>query len=257
MPAPVLEARLPYQMKLFIAGTDTDVGKTFITASICCSLISSGFRVCLQKWISTGAAGRSPDIEYVKDGIASSLGMDSLNLMEFSSPYCLSFPSSPHLSSEMEGLEIDEEHIIEEAYRCEGLADILIIEGTGGLMVPVTRSLLLLDIVERVKPAVLLVARSGLGTINHTLLSLDALRNRGLEPLAVVLNQVAWGGQRDGSDSRIVMDNLRIVSELGGTDVFGPVPFGVSPFGREMEVKMRPFVARVLDRLKDNSRQMR
>ena len=248
---------MSHQMKLFITGTDTDVGKTFVTASICCSLISNGFRVCLQKWISTGARGRSLDIEYVKEGIGSSLGKDSLNLMEFSSPYCLSFPCSPHLSSEMEGLEIDGEYIIEEADRCEGLADILIMEGIGGLLVPVTRRLLLLDIIEMVRPAVVLVARSGLGTINHTLLSLNVLRNRGLEPLAVILNRVECGGQEDGSDNRIVMDNLRVISELGDTDVFGPIPFGISPFGREMEITMRPLVLKILDCLKGNSRRTR
>jgi len=157
----------------------------------------------------------------------------------------------------MEGLEIDGEYIIEEADRCEGLADILIMEGIGGLLVPVTRRLLLLDIIEMVRPAVVLVARSGLGTINHTLLSLNVLRNRGLEPLAVILNRVECGGQEDGSDNRIVMDNLRVISELGDTDVFGPIPFGISPFGREREITMRPLVLKILDCLKGNSRQTR
>ena len=92
----------------------------------------------------------------------------------------------------------------------------LIVEGVGGILVPLRRDLLLADLLARVKPRTLVVARSGLGTLNHTLLTLEALRSRDIPVLGVVFSD-----QQEQEDDRLVEDNLRTIETTGRTRVFG------------------------------------
>jgi len=212
-------------VELFIAGTDTGAGKTFITAGLCAGLLREGFRVGVQKWVSTGSRGESPDLEFIRLFVKTLLGEGAAESLIFSCPYCFSYPSSPHLASELDGRSVDPEKILSEYDKIRAVTDILLIEGTGGIMVPVTRDLLFADLLQGIKPLTILVARSGLGTINHCLLSLEALRNRGIETAGVVLNAIDSKGKEDGTSKVIVRDNRRIISRMGKAEVFGPVPF--------------------------------
>lgn len=212
-------------MNLFIAGTDTGVGKTFITAALCSDLINLGLKPGIQKWVTTGSSSGSGDIQFIKSFVAKVHGKETARQLPASSPYCLSFAASPHLASALDGVEIDADKILREYRKMGSICQILLVEGTGGIMVPVTRSLLSSDILQRAMPLVILVARSGLGTINHTLLTIEALKTRGLDILCVILNSVSPGEGKDDTSPVIVEDNIKIISELGRVDVFGPVPF--------------------------------
>ena len=232
-------------MELFIAGTDTGAGKTFITAALCAGLLRAGFSVGVQKWVSTGSRRENPDLTFVRLFVKTLLGERAAESVIFSCPYCFSYPSSPHLASEIDGQSVKPEKILSEYKKVRARTDILLIEGTGGIMVPVTRDLLFADLLQSIKPLTILVARSGLGTINHCLLSLEALENRGIETAGVVLNSIDTAGKEDGTSERIVRDNRQIISQISGVEVFGPVPFIRDFSGRDLWKEIDPVIKKI------------
>jgi dethiobiotin synthetase len=203
-------------MIIFSAGTDTDIGKTFITGLLARFFLNNGLRVKVQKWASTGRRAYSDDLAF----IYGFMGQNRLPMAGSSeSPYCFSFPSSPHLAAEMEGETIDKGHLIESTHSLAAQCDILMIEGAGGILTPLSRDILTIDLIAEMGVPVVLVARSGLGTINHTLLTLDAIKRRNIPILCTILNN-----QNDISDPLIVNDNLKTIQDIGETTVFGPIP---------------------------------
>jgi len=213
---------------VFIAGTDTDVGKTFITSSIAALLLKKGLHIGVIKWTGTGGDKSNPDIDYIVTQAAkASFGPGSK--LSVSCPYNFTFPASPHLASAMEGKKIDPQRILEATKQMEQTCDVVIIEGVGGLMVPLNQDILLIDLIRISGCPVILIARSGLGTINHTLLSLEALRHRNIKVKAVVLNSISSEGQADTTSEEIVTDNKETIGKIARLPVFGPVPFDRNP----------------------------
>ncbi len=233
-------------MEFFIAGTDTGAGKTFVTAALASSLLIRGIRTGVQKWVTTGNSSQSEDIEWIRSMVTATVGSQALKDMVFSSPYCLSLPASPHLASEIDSVDIDIQYILSEYHRASSLTDILLVEGTGGVMVPITRKLLYADLLQQINPMVILVARSGLGTINHTLLTIEALRKRGLNILCVVLNSIDATGKHDETSKIIVEDNIRIIADIGRVEVFGPLPFMSDPLSKRLLQYIEPVIDRIM-----------
>jgi len=156
---------------LFVTGTDTNVGKTLVSA-----ILTLGTKGKYWKPIQTGS---DVDRVWIKD--ATKLSDDHF----FPETYKLTQPLSPHAAAEMDGVSIVTSDINLPA-RNNG--DILIVEGAGGLLVPLNKHDFMVDLIKKLELPVLLVARSGLGTINHTLLSLRLIRQFGIPLLGVVLN---------------------------------------------------------------------
>ena len=154
-------------MRLFITGTDTDVGKTTFAAALAGALQASYW-----KPIQAGGLDRT-DRDWV--GALSGLPPDKL----LGEAYRLSTPCSPHRAAELDGITIDVDSL--ELPEC----DPLVVEGAGGLLVPVTRDAFIIDLIARWNLPTVLVARTSLGTINHTLMSLAALRSRDIRTLGV------------------------------------------------------------------------
>ncbi len=229
-------------MKIFVAGTDTDIGKTYITAALAAILLKRGLHVGVIKWAGTGGAKTNPDIEYVLEQAAKArLGPGSR--LSVACPFNFAFPASPHLSAALENRQIEPEAIMAETEKMDRQCDIVLIEGVGGLMVPLRVDLLLIDMIKRVSCPVILVSRAGLGTINHTLLSIEALKNRNVDLMAVVMNSVGVGGKADNTDKRIVKDNCETISKISGAMLYGPVPYSSEP--------IHPGVASILTPLAD------
>jgi len=236
-------------MILFIAGTDTGVGKTFITALLAKTLVDQGINVKVQKWVSTGNSKLSEDCVFVyellgnkSDEIIHGLS-DTTASGSDKAPYCLSLPASPHLAAEQARVTIETEVIRKAFFRLESSCEILIMEGVGGVLVPLSRDLLLADLVADLKLPVLIVARSGLGTLNHTLLTLEALRHRNIQCVGVLLNS------QGGEDSSIVRDNQRTIAEMGQVEVFGVLPRVKSPLDAISFIA--PIADRIVNVLKD------
>jgi dethiobiotin synthetase len=201
---------------LFVAGTDTGVGKTYFCAHFLQYLLDNDLDAGYQKWVSTGDAEHSADLDYCLQTAGLANSAVDINLQV---PCRFAYSASPHLAAEIEGRPVDVEVIIDSFRKMAEIFHLLIVEGVGGLLVPLRRDLFLVDLLARLQPPVLLIARSGLGTLNHTLLSLEALRRRNIPVLGVVFSD-----SEEQSDPTLIADNIKTIEELGDIKVFGRLP---------------------------------
>ena len=208
---------------VFVAGTDTGVGKTVVTGCLARYLHERGYRVITQKWIQTGSPKNfSNDIQsHLKImGRDKSAIKDYLDLV---APYRFTTASAPHLASQIEKRKIRPDKIIKSFTLLSSQFDCVIVEGIGGILVPLNRKLLLIDIVKDLGLSVLLVSENRLGAINHTLLTLEALKTRKINLLGVIFNNLKK------TDKRIIRDNPRIIKALTGQKVLGILPCCATP----------------------------
>jgi dethiobiotin synthetase len=205
---------------VFVTGTGTEVGKTVVAAVIARTLTAGGERVAVFKPAVTGLeeAGE-PDHELLRRAAGSAQSDEEI------APYRYGPPASPHLAAEMAGEEIDPERLVKAARDAAAGADTLVCEGVGGLLVPLAWRLcpgmrnkgatpyLVRDLAADLELPVVIAASPGLGTINHTLLTIEAARAAGLEVAAVVLTP--WPER----PSAIEESNRETIAALGAVDV--------------------------------------
>ena len=168
--------------RLFVTGTDTGVGKTVV-----CAILTAGLRAVYWKPVQSGLE-EGADTAWVRRAT----GLPDSHFAP--ETYRLQRPLSPHAAAALEGvrIELEQFHPPELARSAP-----LVVEGAGGIMVPLNDQHTMLDLMKRLGFPVLLVARSTLGTINHTLLSLEQMRRHGLEVVGVVLNGLLNPGNRE------------------------------------------------------------
>lgn len=171
----------------FVSGIDTDAGKTYVTGYIARKLMDEGKRVITQKFIQTGNVGMSEDIEAHRHIMGT--GMLPEDLDHTTAPVIFSYPASAQLAARIDGREIDLAVIDRATERLKSLYDIVLVEGAGGLAVPITDTFMAIDYVQTRNLPVILVTNGVLGSINHTVLSLEAIRSRGIELAAVLYNE--------------------------------------------------------------------
>lgn len=168
---------------IFITGTDTGVGKTVITAALALSLKNTGLSVGVMKPVQSGSSLPGlTDIEFLRS---------VLGEKEPSSDDCIynyEAPLSPHAAAALSGETIDPGRIKSAYGRLASSRDIVLVEGAGGLLVPITDDYLMADLARDLSLPLLVVARPGLGTVNHTALTVECARQRGLLVLGVVIN---------------------------------------------------------------------
>lgn len=177
--------------RLLIAGTDTDVGKTFVCAAIARLLVDSGVRLGVYKPVASGCdiaeqtshESRS-DPERLATAARLNIPSDRVCPQRFAAPL------APSLAAQAEGREVDEELMIEGAEWWSEQCDLLLIEGAGGLMSPISVSMTVADFATALETPVVLVAPNRLGVASHVLLACEALKHRRLELLAVYLNKL-------------------------------------------------------------------
>jgi len=177
-------------MRIFITGTDTDVGKTLVSSWLC---LHSDYKYF--KPIQTGNTEET-DTEKVK----------KLGILTHEEIYSYKEPLSPHLAARLENDEINMQNIILPK------ENDLIVEGAGGVLVPINKSHLMVDLMCKFSLPIILVARSALGTINHTLLSIEALRARKLNILGVILN------------GPINIENAKAIEFYGNIKILAQIP---------------------------------
>ncbi len=166
-------------MIVFVTGTDTGVGKTFYSVALCKALKSRGFKVGAFKPIETGCQPNCSDANALK-AVADVWKEPS---------YSFKTPVAPSVASLIEKVDVDLEVLERDIKELERRCDFLIVEGAGGLLVPIKGKFTYLELVEGLKPqATAIVALNKLGVINHTLLTVKVLECRGLSPSFVVLN---------------------------------------------------------------------
>lgn len=172
---------------LFVSGIDTDAGKSYATGWLARRYMDKGLTVATQKFIQTGNDGRSEDIEVHRRIMGVKELPEDSDLT--TSPVIFSYPASPHLAARLDGREIDFSAIDRSAELLSSRYDVLLIEGAGGLMVPLTDDMLTIDYPVSRKLPVVLVTNGRLGSISHTLLALEAIGHRGLKLHSVLYNE--------------------------------------------------------------------
>jgi dethiobiotin synthetase len=207
---------------ILITGTDTGVGKTLITAGLVRWLNQKGLRTLGVKPFACGAARRKGRLIYED--------IERLNAANRTSGFadceagCLRWkaPLAPLRASALEKKPVDFKEVASRLSQLKKRADLVLIEGVGGLCCPLTRTMTLADWAKTMRLPVLIVARLGLGTLNHTLLSLEAAAKRGLDVRGIVLN-----------DHPRIQGDLSRLSNAGDLRQLTPVPLlGTFPFLR-------------------------
>ncbi|MDO4693460.1 MAG: dethiobiotin synthase [Eikenella sp.] len=165
----------------FIGGIDTDAGKTFATGYLAARAAEAGGRVITHKPVQTGCTGLSDDI--ARHRAIMGCGLLPEDREKLTMPQMFPYPCSPHLAAALAGRAIDFAAIHHSLAVLQQRYDTILIEGAGGLLVPLRENYLQIDWVREQQWPVILVSSGKLGSINHTLLSLEALRGRGI-PLA-------------------------------------------------------------------------
>ncbi|HEY6636239.1 MAG TPA: dethiobiotin synthase [Solirubrobacterales bacterium] len=204
---------------VFVTGTGTEVGKTVAAAAIARTAHVAGMRVAAFKPAVSGlddyplrpetwdCAAELPDHVLLRLASGSSQGDDEI------SPYRYGPPVAPHLAAELAGEPIDPDRLRGAALAATEGCDLLVCEGVGGFLVPLARDYLVRDLARDLGMPVLIVASPGLGTINHTMLTIEAVRGAGLVVTKVVLNP--WPAAPSGMER----SNLETISALGAVEV--------------------------------------
>lgn len=188
----------------FVTGTGTEVGKTVVASWIAHGLSQAGRRVAVFKPAVTGLAnGGEADHEMLRRAAGSRQGDDEI------APYRYDPPVSPHLAASMAGREIAPSRLLRTAGEAASGADALVAEGVGGLLVPITPAYTVRDLAVELGLPLVIASPASLGSINHTLLTIEAARSAGLEIASVVLTP--W----PDSPGRIEHSNRETIAELG------------------------------------------
>jgi len=161
---------------IFISGIDTDAGKTYATAWLAKHLMKKGQRVITQKFIQTGNSGYSEDIVKHRELMGTGLLPEDEDFT--TAPIIFSYPASAQLAARLDGKEINLDKVRQSSAVLASRYDSVLVEGAGGLMVPVTDDYFTIDYVKDEKLPLALVTNGVLGSINHTILSLEAIKNR-------------------------------------------------------------------------------
>jgi dethiobiotin synthetase len=210
---------------VFITGTDTGVGKTLVTAALAVCLKQRGVTVGVMKPIETGsrdegAAGSDAARLYAAAGMAETV--------EEISPYRFADPLAPAAAARRAGQTISLPHIVRSYRALAGRYDIVLVEGVGGAMVPLTAREDVRDLIRQIGLPVIVVGRAGLGAVNHARLTLEALRQRHIPVHALLLN-------RAGARSMTAPEELQEISTVSLLKSWGQVPV-IGPLPHEAKV---------------------
>lgn len=170
----------------FVSGIDTDAGKSYATGYMARLWNESGKRTVTQKLVQTGNDGFSEDIELHRKIMGCGILQEDRERLTM--PEIYTYPCSPHLAAEIDGRPIDFGRIEAATEELSRRYDAVLLEGAGGLMVPLTRSLLTIDYVREKGYPLIFVTSGRLGSISHTLLALEAVKSRGIRLEALVFN---------------------------------------------------------------------
>ncbi|MEG0472550.1 MAG: dethiobiotin synthase [Solibacillus sp.] len=173
----------------WVVGTDTDVGKTCVTTLLMRQYQSQGVHVTPYKPVQTGEVFDNGRAYYYDSTMYEAYSLQPLE-RSILNDYSFKEPASPHFAAQLEGQKIDTKRILQQLKRLQQDVDVVICEGAGGIFVPLDAKgkVTLLDVIMESQLPVVVVTRTKLGTINHTLLTLEVLASRGIEVLGIVFN---------------------------------------------------------------------
>jgi dethiobiotin synthetase len=213
---------------LFVTGTDTGVGKTEVTCALVRGARAAGLDAVAMKPAQSGHdAGEPSDAERLRDA---SGGVEPLEAL---CPYTLRAPLAPAVAARLEGIAISLPRIVDAARALAARHAAVLVEGAGGLLVPLAEGATYADLAVALALPVLVVARAGLGTVNHAALTIEALRSRGLAVAAIVLNRTA------ATDDPSVEHNAVEIAKLTDCQPIGPLPYAADIASRAEILRSR------------------
>ncbi len=211
--------------RVFVTGTDTGIGKTEVSAALLSLLADADHRPAPMKPYESGCA----DLRRPADALALKEAARSSDPLEDICPHRFKAPLAPGIAARRQDAVPSIDRTLQAFRRFDRRS--LVVEGAGGLLVPIDPERDVIDLIALLRLPVLLVARAGLGTLNHSGLALEALRRRRIQVRAVVL--VSSSSKRD----RSVRDNPALIAERHAVPVLGPVPFRSDPLRRRAEFR--------------------
>ncbi|HFC8487096.1 TPA: dethiobiotin synthase [Neisseria subflava] len=185
----------------FVSGIDTDIGKTVATGVLAKQLLQQGKSVITQKPVQTGCQNIADDIAVHRKIMGISL--QEADKQRLTMPEIFSYPASPHLAARLDSRTLDLDKIRTATQQLAAQYEIVLVEGAGGLMVPLTENLLTIDYIQQQAYPVILVTSGQLGSINHTLLSFAALKQYGIQLHSLIFNHI-----HDSKDETVAGDTL-------------------------------------------------
>ena len=185
----------------FVSGIDTDIGKTVATGMLAKQLLQQGKSVITQKPVQTGCQNIADDIAVHRKIMG--IPMQEADKQKLTMPEIFSYPASPHLAARLDGRALDLDKIRTATQQLAAQYEIVLVEGAGGLMVPLTENLLTIDYIQQQAYPVILVTSGRLGSINHTLLSFSALKQYGIQLHSLIFNHI-----HDSKDETVAGDTL-------------------------------------------------
>lgn len=201
-------------LSIFITGTNSNVGKTFITAGIAATMQSLGYSTCVYKPVQTGAPkkngfGQSPDLLFVKN-------VDPY--IEVHSSYVLKEQAPPVIAAEAENILIDKNFIKKDYKLISKERDCIIAEGTGGIMTPLAPDFLVSDMIKSLDMPAVIIVKPEIGMINQTLLTINHAEEKGIKVRGVIINNFS-----DNANNTEVKSALRLIEEYSDAKILGLV----------------------------------
>ena len=207
-------------MNLFLTGTDTDVGKTYVATLLVRALRAQGVDAVGMKPLCCG--GRE-DAEALHAAGGGAIPLNDVN------PVWLRAPAAPYTAAMIENRSIDLALIRETFTRLRGAHEALIVEGAGGWLVPITRDFFVADLAAEFALPVAIVVANRLGALNHTLLTIGAIRARGLECAGIILNHTT---PPDAAPDLAATTNRGILEDIAGVPILAEVGYGQTEMPR-------------------------
>lgn len=204
---------------IFITGTDTEVGKTIVAAGIAGAIQARGIKICAMKPIATGAT-RSRDRLISEDARFLKKSINCIEELDLVNPISLELPLSPLVASRLENKEIDLSDIKKAYSKLSDIYDFIIVEGIGGILVPIKEDYFVTDMIEELGLPAVIVSRPALGTINHTLLTIHEARHRGIAIKGFIINSM-----NEYESGIAEKTNPDIIKELSRIPLLGILPY--------------------------------
>jgi dethiobiotin synthetase len=199
---------------VFVTGTDTEVGKSIVAAAICAAAAAKGIRVAAFKPVVTGL-DEPPADPWPRDHELLAQTANAGQVPEDIAPHRFGPAVSPHLAESLSKTTVAADALVAAAHAEAGKADALVVEGVGGLLVPLANDYLVRDFAGELSLPVVIAARPGLGTISHSLLTIEAARAVALRVQAVVLTP--WPDQ----PAEMLRSNMETIERFGEVPVIG------------------------------------
>lgn len=216
-----MEGIMP-RFSCFVTGTDTEIGKTLISAAILAKLVASGQRACGMKPIAAGAALGADGVLHNEDADMLAAAGNVHLPQHITTPYLFREPAAPHIAASLEGVTIDAVTIIAAFAEILGASDAVVVEGVGGFHVPLADDFDTADLAAQLNLPVILVVGLRLGCISHALLTVEAIVRRGLVIAGWVANEV-------DPDMAFIDENVAALAQRIPAPLLGRVPRLATP----------------------------